>query len=134
MSLHFYNEKEDDNKDDSINNYENLFIDFIENPPNLSDALKQMFINAGSTEDNSTNLIEDIISKTQEVINKNLEKIKKKYPNITNEDIQIISSYTCESKDKNFSPYKLLNSNLVSENRMQGIKNISKYLFIFLKS
>ena len=70
----------------------------------------------------------------EKVIDKNLGKIKNKYPNITNEDIQIISSYTCESKDENLSPYKLLNKNLVSENRKQGIQKISKYLFIFLNS
>ena len=134
MSLHFYSEKEDDEKQESINNYLNLFIEYINNPPNLSDALKQMFINNGSKEEKSKELIEDIFKKTQELIEKNLEEIKKKYPNITNEDMQIISSYTCEAKDKNFSPYKLLNKNLVAENRKQGIKNISKYLFILLKS
>jgi len=134
MSLHFYSEKEDDEKQESMNNYLNLFIEYINNPPNLSDALKQMFINNGSTEEKSKELIEDIFKNTQELIEKNLEEIKKKYPNITNEDMQIISSYTCEAKDKNFSPYKLLNKNLVAENRKQGIKNISKYLFILLKS
>ena len=134
MSLHFYTENEDNYKEESINNYLGLFIEYIENPPNLSDALKQMFINAGSTEEKSNELIGDLISKTQEVIDKNLVQIKNKYPNITNEDIQIISSYTCEAEDRNFSPYKLLNKNLVAENRKQGIKNISKYLYIFLKS
>lgn len=58
-----------------------------------------------------------------------------KFLNITVDDIRIISSYTIESSlDTNFSPYKLLNKNLVSENRQQGINNISKYLFIFLTS
>ena len=93
-----------------------------------------MFVNAGATEEKSNELIEDLFSKTQEVIDRNLVQIKSKYPNITNEDIQIISSYTCEAKDDNFSPYKLLNKNLVTENRKQGIKNISKYLYILLKS
>ena len=134
MSLHFYTENEDNDREESINNYINLFIEYIENPPNLADALKQMFTNSGSTEERSNELIEDIISKTQEIIDKNLGQIKNKYPNITNEDIQIISSYTCESKDENLSPYKLLNKNLVSENRKQGIQKISKYLFIFLNS
>ena len=134
MSLHYYAENEDDDKEESINKYLDLFIEYIGNPPNLSDALKQMFINSGLTEENSNEYIKDIISKTQEIINKNLEAIKAKYPTITIEDIQIISSYTCEAKDKNFNPYKLLNKNLVSENRKQGIQRISKYLFIFLKS
>mgnify|MGYP002626844128 CR=1 FL=1 len=69
-----------------------------------------------------------------EIVEKNLKKIKQKYPNINIEEMKIISSYTCESKDKNLSPYKLLNKNLVEENRNQGINNISKYLYIFLKT
>ena len=32
------------------------------------------------------------------------------------------------------SPYKLLNQNLVSKDRKQGVQNISKYLYILLKS
>ncbi len=63
-----------------------------------------------------------------------MEWNKKKYPKITKEDSIIISSYTCESKDNKFSPYKILNINLVSENRKEGLKNISKYLYILLKS
>ena len=72
MSLHFYTENEDNDREESINNYINLFIEYIENPPNLADALKQMFTNSGSTEERSNELIEDIISKTQEIIDKNL--------------------------------------------------------------
>jgi hypothetical protein len=65
-------------------------------------------------------------------LNKN--EINAKYPNISDEDILIICSYTCESIDANFSPYKILNRNLVSENRENGLRIVSKYLFIFLKS
>ena len=46
----------------------------------------------------------------------------------------IISSYTCEAKDKNYSPYRLLNKSLVSKNRKYGIENVSKYLYILLTS
>ena len=35
---------------------------------------------------------------------------------------------------KQYSPYRLLNKNLASTNRKQGISNISKYLYIFLKA
>ena len=58
--------------------------------------------------------------------------IKKKYPFIKKEEAKIISSYSCEAFDPNYSPYKIVNDNLNKENRFIGIKNISKYLFIFL--
>ena len=73
MSLHFYTEKEDNYKEESLNNYVNLFKEYNENPPNLSDALKQMFIYTGSTEEKANELIEDIISKTEEIIDSNLD-------------------------------------------------------------
>ena len=51
------------------------------------------------------------------------------------ETAQIISSYTCElSSESSFNIYRILNNNLVSDNRNQGVKKISKYLFILLKS
>ena len=134
MSLYFYTEKEEYSKEESVNNYKDLFKDYIDNPPTLSDALNEIFINSGVTEDKLQDLIGDIISKTEKVIDKNLKEIKSKYPKVSLEDAKIISSYTCESKDKRYSPYKILNKNLVSDNREQGLRNISKYLFILLKS
>ena len=68
------------------------------------------------------------------IIEKNIEKIKEKYKNITKEEAMIISSYTCEAKDKNYSPYRLLNKSLVSKNRKYGIENVSKYLYTLLTS
>ena len=133
MSLYFYNEKEDYLKEESINNYKDEFLEYIKEPPNLSNALNQMFTKSGATEEYSNELINDIISKTEEIINKNWNKIKKISKNHKRRFI-IISSYTCESKDNKFSPYKILNINLVSENRKEGLKNISKYLYILLKS
>ena len=59
---------------------------------------------------------------------------KKKYSNITREDAYIICSYTCETEERQYSPYKILNQNLVSNNRQNGVSNISKYLYIFLKA
>ena len=91
-----------------------------------------MFINSGASEEKTNDLINDIISKTEEIINKNSKQIKIKYPKITIEDSKIISSYTCESEDNNLSSYKILNNNLVTENRKEGIKNISKYFFLLL--
>jgi len=134
MSLHFYTEKEDYLKEESINKYVDIFIEYIENPPTLSEALNQMFISLGATEEQSNELISDIISKTEKIVNKNWNEIKNKYSKITKEDSKIISSYTCESKNIKFSPYKILNKNMVSDDRKEGIKNVSKYFFILLKS
>ena len=103
MSLYFYNEKEDENKEESINNYKNLFLEYTTNPPTLESALQQMFVNSGINTNNSNQFIQDIITKTEKVYNKNIDKIKIKYPNINKEDIKIISAYTCESMDKNYS-------------------------------
>ena len=134
MSLHFYNDKEDNNKEESINNYADFFLEYIENPPSLESALQQMFTSSGLTIQKSVKLIQEIISKADKLIKQNLNKIRKKYPLINENDIKIISSYTCESFEPGYSPYKILNRNLVSENRQLGIRNVSKYLFIFLKS
>ena len=134
MSLHFYTEKEDYLKEESINKYVEEFLSYVEELPSLSDALKQMFISCQLTEEQANDLIKDILTKTEEIINKNWDKIKKRYSKISKEDSKIICSYTCESKNNKYSPYKILNKNLVSEDRKGGVKNISKYLFILLKS
>ena len=134
MSLHFYTEKEDYLKEESINKYVDEFISYNEELPSLSDALKQMFINCQLTDEQANNLIKDILTKTEEIINKNWDKITKRYSKVSKEDSKIICSYTCESKNNTYSPYKIFNKNLVSEDRKGGIKNISKYLFILLKS
>ena len=116
MSLHsFYTEKEDYLKEESINNYVDEFISYLEDPPILSDALKQMFVSSELTEDQAEDLIKDILSKSEKIINENWDEIKKKYSKITKEDSKIICSYTCESKNNKYSPYKILNKNLVSE-------------------
>ena len=79
-------------------------------------------------------LIEDILKKSEERIEPEFEVIKKKYGNITKEDAYIISSYTCESKEYKYSPYRILNQNLASDDLKNSINNISKYLYIFFKS
>ena len=92
-----------------------------------------MFINSGASEEKTNDLINDIIYKTEEIINKNSKEIKINYPKITNEDSKNISSYTCESKDNNLSPYKILNNNLVTENRKRRNKKHFKIFFSFIK-
>ena len=134
MSLNFYAEEEGQEKEESLNKYWSLCLDYVIDPPNLREALKQMFISAGADKNEIKDLIEDIESKCEQKLGETFEEIKKKYPNITKDDALIISSYTCESKDKEYSPYRLLNTNMVEKNRKKGIENISKYLYILLHS
>ena len=136
MSLYFYSEKEINEKEESINNYMHLFKEYYSKPPELEEALLQMFLPLKLEEKKETpiTLVEDLIQKCNKTISENWNQISKKHKNITKQDAYIICSYTCESKIKDFSPYKILNKNLVSENREEGIEHVSKYLFILLKS
>ena len=134
MSLHYYSENEDNFKEELIDKYKDIFIEYEDNFPSLTEALKQMFLSEGADEEESNKLINDIMIKTEKIINKNKTKIKVKYPKLEEDDMKIITSYTCEAKNKKYSPYKLLNKNLVSDNRQEGIINISKYLYILIKS
>ena len=123
--------------ENSINGYEAIFNEYINNSPSLKEALLQMFISSGLTKYKSDALINQIISKVREHLDKNFSSIQEKYSiKITYEDAQIISSYTCElnEKYKIYNPYSILNKNLVSNNRENGIRNVSKYLFSFLKA
>ena len=43
MSLNFYCEEEENNREESINKYKNLFANYESNSPSLSEALIQMF-------------------------------------------------------------------------------------------
>jgi len=134
MSLIFYSEEENNIKEESINNYKDLFLNYENEKPTLSEALTQMFISSGAEPNQSNDLVNDILLKCKSTIDNNLDKITKEYPNFSKEDAEIICSYTCESKENKYSPYKLINRNLISENRKNGINNISKYLFILLRS
>ena len=44
MSLIFYSEQEDNNKEESINKYKNLFINYEQKLPTIDEALNQLFI------------------------------------------------------------------------------------------
>ena len=126
------------NLESKINQHEGLFENFIDNPPTLKDALIQMFISKGLPGNKLNSIYNQIMSKVNSHLAKKFTQIQKRYPksNITLEDARIISTYTCEldKTDHDYCPYKILNTNLVSEDRKTGIKKISKYLFIFLKA
>ena len=133
MSILFFAEDEGTKKEESINNYSDIFSSYKLNPPSLSESLRQLFKSAGANDNKVEELIKDIDSKCKEIVKINNNKIKEKYPNISKDDALTISSYTCESIEDDFSPYRILNLNLVSKNRRQGISNVSKYLYILLK-
>ena len=134
MSILFFAEDEDTKKEESINNYSDIFSSYKLNPPNLSESLEQIFKSAGANDAKCEVLIKDIESKCKKIVDDNNKEIKEKYPNISDDEALTISSYTCESIEDGFSPYRILNLTLVSKNRREGISNVSKYLFILLKS
>ena len=133
-SLLFYNENESHQKDESIDNYKDLFFEYYQKPPTLREALDQMFTSKGADHNYSNTLIENILNKVKNIINNNFNKIQSKYPQITKEDAEIISTYTCEALNNSYSPYRLTNTNLVEDDRSSGVNNISKYLFLLLSS
>ena len=134
MSLNFYCEDNECIREESVNVYKNLFSDYENNPPSLEEALYQMFTSSNLDDKTSKKFTKNILNNCKIDIDKKFTEIKKKYQNITKEDAYIICSYTCESEDRNYSPYRLLNQNLVKDNTQNGIRNISKYLYILLKA
>ena len=135
MSLNFYCEEDEErNKEESINKYAYIFTAYDKKPPSFSESLTQMFSSLKLDKKKINDLVEEIISKCKERIDPKFNEIKEKYENITKEDAYIICSYTFESEYQVYSPYKILNQNLVSDDRKNGVRNVSKYLYIFLKS
>ena len=134
MSLHFYCNGEDNEKEESIDNYKDIFTDFLDNPPSLKQALSQIFIAGGVPKNELNDYVDDLYNKVNKLVEDRNIKIKEKYPNISKDDSLIIASYTCEAKNYEFSPYRTLNRNLASGNREEGLKKVSKYLFILLNA
>ena len=134
MSIYFYSANEDNQKIESINKYKYLFSEYSYKNPSLNESLFQMFISNKNTELKAKLLVEDILYKSETIINNNFFLIKQKYQNLSKDDAIIIATYTCQLPDIRNSPYIILNKNLCEENKEKGIKNISKYLYLFLKS
>ncbi len=135
MSRSFYSENEE-NTFETLNDYEYLFKNFKSKSITLENALKELFLNAGATKVEANEIYENLYLICKERINKKWEEIHRQHKSISKEDALIISSYTYEAKPmyKNYSPYRILNTNLVSNNRKNGVSNIDKYLFIFLRA
>ena len=107
MSLNFYCKEEDNSREESINKYQNLFLNYEKNPPSLKEALNQMFKSSNLNNNKINELTEDILSQCKEKIDPKYDEIKSKYNNITKEDAYIICSYTCESEERQYSPYRI---------------------------
>ena len=145
-SLYFSSENEDNYKDieyESVNNYKDIFLKYKKNVPSLEEALSQMFKskireNQGDEENEDEKverLTKKIMRKCKLKIDGRFDEIKRKYNNITKEDAYIICSYTCEIEgERQYNPYSIMNKNLVSDNRKDGVKKISKYVYLLLKS
>ena len=134
MSLKFYNQNEETIKENSINDYTNLFSEYDVNPPPLLESLKQMFINSFCNEALSNNLANDIITKSRAKYNSIRNILQSTYPYLSEQEALTLCSYSCEAFDNRYSPYKLLNENLVYDFRETGLGRISKYLYIFLNA
>ena len=130
----FYLKEEQIIKKTSLNDYEENLKEYKNNYPTLFAALYQMFFSLNISDQKAMELTYDILEKAKSIIKYNFDLIKEDYPYISEQEAIIISSYSCESIFPDYSPYKILNKNLNEEDRLKGIKNISKYLFIFLNS
>ena len=119
-------------KEKSIDNYRDLFLPLIENNPSLEEALDQLYssINLKNYEAQRNK----VINECKENRSKKFLKILKTHPKINKKAILIILTFTYIDPVPNLSPYLILNSNLESNDRENGIKKVSKYFFILIKS
>ena len=134
MSKGYYSENEELNFEESLNKYEFLFKDIELKPPTLEEALIELFRNGGLSEKDSKEIYNHLYKICNNRVNEKWDEIRKQNPKISKLDALIISSYTYEPKAmyKKFSPYRLLNTNLVSADRKNGIINVEKYFFLLL--
>ena len=136
MSQKFYSANEELNFDESLDKFEFLFQDMKSKPPTLEEALLDMFMNAQLSKEDAKEIYAHLILVCNNRINAKWDMIKQEHTDISKDDALIISSYTYEPKKKfeKFSPYRLLNTNLVATNRKNGVINIEMYLFLFLRA
>ena len=134
MSLNFFAENEEKDKEESIDNYKFLFSEYENNSPTLPEALYQMFQSESLSEGEISSLTNYILQICKKKIDPRYTIIKSKYSNISRTDAYIICSYSCELPERKYNPYSILNRNLVSDNRFNGIRNVSKYAYLLLKS
>ena len=98
MSLIFYSEEGENQKEESINKYKDLFDEYKSQSITLTEALIHMYTSSGVEKNKMNVLITDLIKDRKNKIELNLDKIKEKYPSITEDEAIIISSYTWKQK------------------------------------
>ena len=136
MSKKFYSENEELNLEESLDKYQYLFENIKSEPPTLEEALIDMFQNAGLNKDDAKELYNHLYNVCNHKVQENWNAIKYEHKNISKNDALVISSYTYEPKGKfqKYSPYGLLNQNLVKNDRKSGVTNVENYLFLFLQA
>ena len=134
MSFNFYSEEEENNKEDSIDKFKDIFLKYVKKIPTLEEALIEMFKSSKLDNNKVMEFTDRIVDKCKKKISPKLKEIQNKYNEITEEDALIICSYTYELKEEEYNPYRILNKNLSSKDRENGVTNISKYLYILLKA
>ena len=71
MSLNYYIEEEEIRREESINNYKNLFVNYEKKMPTLYEALHHIFISAVYDQAKANCLTADIIAKCKQAIDPN---------------------------------------------------------------
>ena len=106
-------------------------LPYISKPPTLIEALEQYF---NSTRiENSNEIIKDIIYQSKSFVDRNFDNIKQIYPKISKEESMIIAAYELENRrGREASIYHIISKTLKDDKK--NIKNISKYLYLFIKS
>ena len=68
MSANYYIEEEENIREESINNYKYLLVNYEKNMPSLNEALNQIFISVVYDQAKANNLSADIIAKCKQAI------------------------------------------------------------------
>jgi predicted RNA-binding Zn-ribbon protein involved in translation (DUF1610 family) len=119
-----------------LNNFEYLLKQYSSKTPTIEEALIELFRNGGASPNEAKEIYNHLKIMCDKKINDNWDLIKQENKEISKDDAFIVSSYTYEPKHmyREYSPYRLLNTNLVSNDRKSGIINVEKYLFLFLRA
>ena len=134
MSRFIERDANKEEKEESIDNYKDLFLPLVEKSPTLEEAIDQLLKSEKLEEEDVHLKRTKIIKESMKIVEKNFERIVKVHPNVTKDEALVISTYCYEDEDYRCSLYKILNKNIVSQDRRNGISNVYKYCFLLLKS
>ena len=132
MSRIYETVEQETGKEETVDNYKDLFLSLIEENPSLEDALDELYMTLNLT--NIETQRKYVIKECKRHLENKFKKIKETHPNVTKDEALTICTYTYEDAKQELSPYKILNRNLISNDRRNGIKKVCKYFFILLKA